>query len=122
MLPSALPPADRFKLARDCGFDGVEMPPVAEAECEGLRSAAEKAGLRLHSVIYGGWSPPLTHPDASQREQSLKNAEAALRAASLLGADDILLVPGVVNAQTPYRTAHRLAREASASCSRPPRS
>lgn len=111
MLPSGLPPADRFKLARDCGFDGVEMPPVAEAECEALRSAAEKAGIRLHSVIYGGWNPPLTHPDAAQREQSLKNAETALRSAKQLGADDILLVPGVVNAATPYRNAHRWAQE-----------
>jgi len=111
MLPSALTPADRFKLARDCGFDGIEMPAVPEAECEALRAAAERAGVRLHSVIYGGWNPPLTHPDPAQREQSVKNAEAALRSAKLLGADCILLVPGVVNARTPYRDAHRWARE-----------
>lgn len=111
MLPSAMPPADRFKLAKDCGFDGVEMPPIPEAECEALRTAAEGAGIRLHSVIYGGWSPPLTHPDPAQREQSVKNAEAALRSAKALGADDILLVPGIVNAATPYRSAYQWARE-----------
>ncbi|MFN3651977.1 MAG: sugar phosphate isomerase/epimerase family protein [Armatimonadota bacterium] len=111
MLPSALPPAERFKLARECGFDGIEMPPVPEAECEALRSAAEKAGVRLHSVIYGGWNPPLTHPDAAQREQSVKLAEAALRSAKALGSDCILLVPGVVNAQTPYGSAYQWAQE-----------
>ena len=111
MLPSTLPPADRFKLARDCGFDGIEMPAVPEAECEPLRSAAERAGVRLHSVIYGGWSPPLTHPDPAQREQSVKNAEAALRSAKALGADCILLVPGLVNAETSYRNAYRWAQE-----------
>ncbi len=111
MLPSALPPADRFKLAKDCGFDGVEMPAVPVAECDALRSAAEKAGIRLHSVIYGGWNPPLTHPDAAQREQSFKNAEASLHSAKALGADCILLVPGIVNANTPYKSAYQWAQE-----------
>lgn len=111
MLPGSMPPADRFKLARDCGFDGVEMPPTPEAECEALRSAADKAGIVLHSIIYGGWSPPLTHPEAAQREQSVKNAEAALRSASKFGTSGILLVPGVVNAQTPYRSAYKWAHE-----------
>lgn len=111
MLPSALPPAGRFRLARECGFDGIEMPPVPLAECETLRLAAESAGIRLHSVIYGGWDPPLTHPDPARREQSVKNAEAALHSAKGLGADCILLVPGVVNAQTPYADAYRRARE-----------
>ncbi|HEU4753915.1 MAG TPA: hypothetical protein VFU47_12475, partial [Armatimonadota bacterium] len=50
MLPGSLSPTERFKLARECGFDGVEMPPVPEAECDALRSAAEGAGIRLHSV------------------------------------------------------------------------
>jgi L-ribulose-5-phosphate 3-epimerase len=111
MLPSALPPAERFKLARECGFDGVEMPAVPEAEQASLRAAAEAAGLRLHSVIYGGWNPPLTHPDPGQREQSLKNAEAALRCAKALGSDCILLVPGVVNAATSYANAWKWAEE-----------
>jgi hexulose-6-phosphate isomerase len=111
MLPGTMPPADRFKLARDCGFDGIEMSPVPVPEAETLRAAAENAGVRLHSVIYGGWSPPLTHPDPAQREQSVKNAEAALHSAKAFGADCILLVPGLVNATTPYRSAHKWAKE-----------
>ena len=50
------------KRAEKAGFDGVEMPPIPEAECDPLRAAAEKAGVRLHSVIYGGWDPPLRNP------------------------------------------------------------
>jgi hexulose-6-phosphate isomerase len=111
MLPSTLPPADRFKLAKDCGFDGIEMPAVPLAECDALRQSAEKAGVRLHSVIYGGWNPPLTHPDPAQREQSVKNADAAIHSAKALGADCILLVPGVVNATTSYANAYKWAQE-----------
>jgi hexulose-6-phosphate isomerase len=111
MLPSSMSPADRFKLARECGFDGVEMPAVPEADCAPLRSAADAAGIRLHSVIYGGWNPPLTHPNPAQRAQSVKNAEAALHSAKALGADCILLVPGVVNAGTSYANAYKWAQE-----------
>jgi L-ribulose-5-phosphate 3-epimerase len=112
MLPQQMSLEDRCQLARDVGFAGVEAPPIADpGECERMRAAAEKAGIRIHSVIYGGWDPPLTHPDAETRQRSLKNAEAALRSAKRLGADDILLVPGVVNAQTRYVDAHRRAQE-----------
>jgi hexulose-6-phosphate isomerase len=112
MLPGALSPEDRFKLAAAVGFEGVEMPPITEpAQCESMRKAAEKAGIRIHSVIYGGWDPPLTHPDAAKREQSVKNAEAALKGAQMMGADNILLVPGVVNAETPYKDAWERARQ-----------
>lgn len=112
MLPNALSLEDRFKLARDVGFQGVEAPPITDAaECEKMRSAAEKAGIPIHSVIYGGWDPPLTHPDAAAREKSIQNAEAALRGAKRMGADGILLVPGVVNAQTRYVDAYKHATE-----------
>jgi hexulose-6-phosphate isomerase len=76
-----------------------------------MRAAAERAGIPIHSIIYGGWDPPLTHPDASARAQSLKNAEAALQGAKWMGADCILLVPGVVNAQTRYQDAWKYASE-----------
>jgi L-ribulose-5-phosphate 3-epimerase len=112
MLPGGLAPADRIKLAKAVGFDGIEMPPIADAaECAALRKAAEQAEVRLHSVIYGGWDPPLTHPDPAQRERSRANAEAALQSAARLGADDILLVPGVVNADTSYRDAWKHSQE-----------
>jgi L-ribulose-5-phosphate 3-epimerase len=112
MLPSSMSREDRFKLARDVGFAGVEASPITDlAECDKMRAAAEKAGIRIHSVIYGGWDPPLTHPDAEAREKSIKNAEAALRGAKQMGADGILLVPGVVNAKTRYVDAYKHARE-----------
>jgi hexulose-6-phosphate isomerase len=106
MLPTSLSIEDRFKLTRDVGFDGVESSPIGDpAECERMRTAAEKAGIRVHSVIYGGWGPPLTHPDEQTRAQSIKNAEEALHSAKRMGADDILLVPGIVDATTTYRQA-----------------
>lgn len=106
MLPKELSIEDRFKLAKEVGFAGVEAPPVADAtEQTRMRTAAEAAGIEIHSVIYGGWNPPLTHPDPMVQQKSIQNATAALEAAKAMGADSILLVPGVVNAETPYRDA-----------------
>jgi hexulose-6-phosphate isomerase len=112
MLPGSQSVADRFKLARDAGFEGVEAPPIRSlATCEQMRGAAEKEGIRIHSVIYGGWDPPLTHPDPAARERSLDNARDALRSAKALGAEDILLVPGLVDAKTRYQEAYQRAQE-----------
>lgn len=106
MLPK-MPPADQFKLVRDTGFDGVEMPPMADRKvCEEMRTAAEKAGIRLHSVIYGGWGAPLSSPDPAVVEKGIREVTEALDSAKYFGADNILLVPAVVNAQTRYMDAY----------------
>lgn len=112
MLPGNLSIEDRMKLAADCGFHGVESSPIGDAaECERMRIAAEKAGIRVHSVIYGGWDPPLTHPDPAKQEKSFQNAVAALHSAKNMGADDILLVPGVVDKNTRYVDAYKRSQE-----------
>jgi L-ribulose-5-phosphate 3-epimerase len=112
MLPGSLSLDDRFTLARDAGFAGVEAPVITDTqECERMRRAAEKVGVRIHSVIYGGWDPPLSHPDPAAQQRSLKNAEAALQSAGRLGAENILLVPAVVDAATRYQDAYRRSRE-----------
>lgn len=112
MLPSHLSLEDRFKLARDVGFAGVQSGPIADAaQCARMRSGAEKAGIRVHSVIYGGWDPPLSDPDPARREQSFRNAVSALQSAAAMGADDILLVPAVVDSRTRYIDAYRRSQE-----------
>lgn len=112
MLPGRLSLEERFRLAKDVGFAGVEVPPVGDpGECERMRAAADKAGLRIHSVIYGGWDPPLTHPDPVARARSLENAKAAIASAKRMGAETVLLVPGVVDAKTRYAEAYERARD-----------
>src|SRR5437660_1240511 len=48
MLPGSLSLEDRFKLARDVGFQGVEVPPVDGAEADRMRAASDRAGIRIH--------------------------------------------------------------------------
>ncbi len=102
MLPSSMSLEDRLKLARDCGFDGVESEPVGDAEADARRAAAEKAGITIHSVIYGGWDKPLSSGDPQVVAAGQTAVKAALRSANRMGATALLLVPGIVNAQTRY--------------------
>jgi L-ribulose-5-phosphate 3-epimerase len=106
MLPEGMSLEDRFRLARDVGFEGVEAPPMSVPEAEKTRAAAEKAGIRVHSVIFGGWHAPLSDPNPEVAERGRKDVEAGLHCAKALGADILLLVPAVVNAKTRYVHAY----------------
>jgi L-ribulose-5-phosphate 3-epimerase len=107
MLPKDLSIEDRFKLALDVGFEGIEMQTVADQkEAERIRAAAEQTGLRIHSVMnMDHWRFPLSSSDAAVVDKSVAGMETSLRNAQLWGAEVVLLVPAVVDAQTPYRDA-----------------
>lgn len=83
---SALEPLKR------AGFDGVETNFVGtEAEAAQGRAAAEKLGMKVHSVLRG-WME-FNSEDPAKIEDSLEQVRAALRAARAYGADAILVVP-----------------------------
>src|ERR1041385_6797978 len=52
MLPSSLSHGDRFKLARNTGFEVVQAPTTADPrEAEEIQRAAKTAGIRIDSVM-----------------------------------------------------------------------
>jgi hexulose-6-phosphate isomerase len=107
MLPKELSYAERFRVARDAGFEGIEMQTVArQEEAAEVRDAATGAGLRIHSVMnMDHWQFPLSSADAEVVRKSVAGMETSLRNAALWGADAVLLVPAVVNPETSYRRA-----------------
>ena len=107
MLPKELSYRDRFRLALDAGFAGIEMQTVASpAEAEEVRAAAASTGLRIHSVMnMEHWKSPLSSADPEVVGRSVAGMETSLRNAKLWGADTVLLVPAVVDARTSYRDA-----------------
>jgi L-ribulose-5-phosphate 3-epimerase len=107
MLPKELPYVDRFRMAVDAGFAGIEMRTIADPkEAEDVRDASAKAGLRVHSVMNTDhWNFPLSSADPDVVNKSVAGMETSLRNAKLWGADTVLLVPGVVNPQTSYKDA-----------------
>jgi L-ribulose-5-phosphate 3-epimerase len=113
MLPRQLSWAERFQLARDCGFQEVECETAPDpGEAEQIKAASEKAGLRIHSVMNTSHRKfPLSSAEAAVVSEGAKGIETSLRNARLWGADAILLVPARVDAQTSYREAWNRSQE-----------
>ena len=107
MLPAALSYADRFKMARDAGFDVVQAPTTPDDQkAEEIRSAADGAKIHIDSVMnMDHWKYPLSSDDPAIVEKSLAGMRTSLHNATLWGCDAVLLVPAVVNPQTSYRDA-----------------
>ena len=107
MLPEKLSIADRFKLAADAGFEAVEAytaedPKVAEE----IKKAADNNKIRITSVMnQAHWDAPLSSSDPAAVKKSMDGMKTSLQNAKLWGADAVLLVPAVVNAQTSYKQA-----------------
>ena len=107
MLPKKMNYSDRFKLARDTGFEAVEAQTVKdESEAEAIRKAAEETKIRIHSVMnMDHWDYPLSSPDPLVVKKSIEGMKTSLRNARLWGADAVLLVPAVVTPQVSYKQA-----------------
>jgi len=107
MLPEKLSYGDRFKLARDVGFEVVQVPTEPDAgKAEEIKKAADTAGIRIDSVMnMDHWKYPLSSSDRSAVEKSLAGMRTSLHNAKLWGADVVLLVPAVVDAKTSYHDA-----------------
>jgi len=107
MLPKDLSYAQRFALARDAGFDAIEMQTVtADDDVAEIREASTKNGLRIHSVMNADhWRYPISSADRDVVQKSVAGMERSLRNAAAWGAETVLLVPAVVDATTSYRDA-----------------
>lgn len=120
-----------FELAKKHGFEGVEVSigdegfPLSRQvsfdatpqECAAVVEAAQKADVKLASMASGfGWDLPITSKNSEVRARAVETTKKALRVASQLGLDAMLLVPGGVGADfiadfavTDYEAAYKNA-------------
>lgn len=107
MLPRSMSVADRFRLARDTGFEEVECYTTPDAaQADEIKKGAAAAGVRIHSVMnMAHWKFPLSSSDPAVVAESMKGLETSIRNAHLWGAETVLLVPAVVNPETRYQDA-----------------
>lgn len=98
---------DRFQLAKDTGFDAIEAGTAKTVEeAAEIRKASEQTGVRIHSVMnMSHWQYPLSSADRSVVDKSVQGMTTSMEQASMWGAETVLLVPAVVNAQTSYADA-----------------
>lgn len=103
-----------FELAKAAGFDGVEVnfdlendisPRATPRDYQQIRKMAESIGISISGLCsFLFWPYPLTSNDDKKRERGLELAQMMIRAASDLGTENLLVVPGAVT--IPWRDDH----------------
>jgi hexulose-6-phosphate isomerase len=103
-----------LQLARDAGFDGIELnydldndlsPKSGAKEYQGIRRMADQIGIRISGLCsFLFWPYPLTSNDSTKRERGLELAGKIAQAAHDLGVENVLIVPGAVH--IPWRSDH----------------
>jgi L-ribulose-5-phosphate 3-epimerase len=107
MISDKLAWPDRFKVARDSGFEGVELHTVTDPkEADAIKAALAGSGIAVHSIMNSDhWKYPLSSTDPEVVAKSVAGMETSLRNANFFGCDSVLLVPAVVNPETGYQDA-----------------
>lgn len=86
--------ADRFRLAKEAGFAGIELNSPGNDAAE-VRKAIAESGLRVDGSVCGThWKIRHTDPDAAVRAQALEDLRGALRETHEVGGSTVLLVAG----------------------------
>ena len=103
-----------LRLAKDAGFDAVELnydlesdlsPRHGTAEYVAIRRLAETIGIGISGVCsFLFWPYPLTSNDPEKRARGLELAGRITACAHDLGTENVLVVPGAVC--IPWRTDH----------------
>jgi L-ribulose-5-phosphate 3-epimerase len=120
-----------LQLAKDAGFDGIELnydlesdlsPKAGPREFQEIRKTADRIGIAISGLCsFLFWPYPLTSNDTAKRTRGLELADRMAHAAHDLGVENLLVVPGAVH--IPWRDDHepvpndvcdRRAREAVA--------
>ena len=112
MIKEDLPLVDKFKLAKDAGFDGVELNSPVEFTISEILDAKQKSGIELPTVINKDhWSKPLSDPNPEVRQQCIESVAKSLQETKDFGGDTVLVVPGVVNDKVSYEQAYHTSLE-----------
>jgi len=86
--------SDKFHLAKQAGFAGVELN-VPGIDVEAAKAAAEASGLIIDGTVGGyHWKVRHTDPDPAVRAEALEKLIHGLEETAAVGADTMLLVPG----------------------------
>lgn len=107
MINEDLSLTNKFKLAKELGFDGIELNSPTEFSIQEILEAKAASGIELPSVVNKDhWSSPLSDPDPTVRKKCIDSVARSLQEAKELGGDTVLVVPGVVNDKVSYEDAY----------------
>lgn len=86
---------NRLKLAKDAGFDGVDLDEAASFTPDEVRQAVAESGVFVHSAInHDHWKKRFTSPKEKDRATALSNLEHCIRVSHAAGGSGVLIVVG----------------------------
>jgi len=103
---------DKFELVKKIGYEGVEIDSPSGLNLKEAVEAAQATGIKIHGVIDSvHWGKPLSSPNEAVRAEGLQALLGAIRDCKFVGADTVLLVPGVVNKEITYEQCYERAQK-----------
>lgn len=100
---------EAMKLAKEAGFEGIELALGAEGEISmtstdeellSIKAYAEELGLKLPSLSCGlCWDNSLTSDDPAERQRAFDVIVRQIHCAKVLGCETILIIPGTVSVE-----------------------
>lgn len=119
---------EAMKLAKDAGFEGIELALSTEGEITmtstdeellSIKAYAEELGIRIPSLSSGlCWTDSLTADDPAERQRAFDMVVRQLYCAKMIGAETILVIPGTVSVEfvpewsvVPYDVVYERALE-----------
>src|SRR5688572_10236659 len=103
-----------LQLAKDAGFDGIELnydldndlsPKATAKDYAAIRKMADDIGIAISGLCsFLFWPYPLSSNDPAKRARGIELAGLIAQAAHDLGVENVLVVPGAVH--IPWRTDH----------------
>jgi hexulose-6-phosphate isomerase len=105
--PARMTLRECLQLARDAGFDGIELnydldsdlsPKAGPAELRAVRKMAAEVGIAISGLCsFLFWPYSLTSNKPDERRRGVELAGKMLEAAAELGTQNLLVVPGAVH-------------------------
>lgn len=112
MIREKLPVADKFKLIKDLGFEGVELNSPCGVDNDEVKKALETAGIGVSEIIDGlHWKDTLSSPNEDVRARGVAALKKSLEDAKFFGAGEVLLVPGTVNPNVSFDDCYKRSQE-----------
>lgn len=97
---------DKFEIAAEAGFEGVELDAPSDLDVGEVLRAREAVGIEIPGVVDSvHWNKPLSDPDEAVRAEGRRALERAIADCHGYGGTSVLLVPAVVNGVVSYTDA-----------------
>ncbi len=103
---------DRFRLLKDCGFDGAELDAPGQFKADEVNEACKRTGFQVEGVVDAfHWQVNMADPDAKIRAAAVEHLKGAIRECKAFGGTSVLLVPAIVNKRVTYDDAWKRSLE-----------